>query len=40
MFLKEYIKDVFGAVKSLTTGMKRTGILFHPSQRDHHPAVS
>ena len=31
MFLKDYIKDVTGAVKSLATGMKRTGVLFYAS---------
>lgn len=28
MFLKQYIKDVFSAVKSLWTGMKMTGYYF------------
>jgi len=34
MFLKEYIKDVFGALKSLATGMKRTGYYF-----THHKEI-
>jgi NADH-quinone oxidoreductase subunit I len=28
MFLKEYFSDVFGAIKSLTTGMRRTAYYF------------
>ena len=34
MFLKDYIKDVFGALKSLATGMKRTGYYF-----THHKEI-
>jgi len=33
MFLKEYISDVYKGVKSLLTGMKKTGYYFvHPSE--------
>lgn len=33
MFLKDYIKDVYGAVKSLLTGMRLTGYYFtHPKE--------
>ena len=28
MFLKDYIKDVYGAIKSLLTGMRMTGYYF------------
>ena len=34
MFLKEYLSDVYGAVKSLLTGMKRTGYYF-----THHKEI-
>jgi NADH-quinone oxidoreductase subunit I len=34
MFLKEYISDIFKAVKSLLTGMKRTGYYF-----THHKEI-
>jgi len=34
MFLKEYISDVFGAIKSLTTGMRRTAYYF-----THHKEI-
>ena len=34
MFLKDYIKDVFGAVKSLLVGMRRTGYYF-----THHKEI-
>ena len=34
MFLKNYIKDIYGAVKSLLTGMKRTGYYF-----THHKEI-
>jgi NADH-quinone oxidoreductase subunit I len=34
MFLKDYIKDVFGALKSLAIGMKRTGYYF-----THHKEI-
>jgi NADH-quinone oxidoreductase subunit I len=34
LFLKNYIKEVFGAVKSLATGMKRTGYYF-----THHKEI-
>ena len=34
MFLKNYIKEVFGAVKSLLTGMRRTGYYF-----THHKEI-
>lgn len=33
MFIKEYITDIFKAVKSLLTGMKKTGYYFvHPKE--------
>jgi NADH-quinone oxidoreductase subunit I len=33
MFIKEYISDVYGAVKSLVKGMKTTGTYFiHPKE--------
>jgi len=34
MFLKEYFSDVFGAIKSLTTGMRRTVYYF-----THHKEI-
>ena len=34
MFIVDYIKDVYGAVKSLLTGMKRTGYYF-----THHKEI-
>ena len=34
MFLKNYIKDVYGAVKSLLVGMRRTGYYF-----THHKEI-
>ena len=34
MFLKDYINDIAGAVKSLLTGMKRTGYYF-----THHKEI-
>ena len=34
MFLKDYIKDVFGAVKSMAKGMRRTGYYF-----THHKEI-
>jgi len=34
MFLKEYLSDVFGAIKSLTTGMRRTVYYF-----THHKEI-
>lgn len=34
MFLKNYIRDVFGAVKSLFIGMRRTGYYF-----SHHKEI-
>ena len=34
MFLKEYFSDIFGAVKSLTTGMRRTAYYF-----THHKEI-
>jgi len=34
MFLKKYFKDVFGAIKSLLTGMRRTGYYF-----THHKEI-
>ena len=34
MFLKDYISDIFNAVKSLLTGMKRTGYYF-----THHKEI-
>jgi NADH-quinone oxidoreductase subunit I len=34
MFLKEYFKDIYGAVSSLLTGMKRTGYYF-----THHKEI-
>ena len=34
MFLKDYIKDVYNAVKSLLTGMRRTGYYF-----THHKEI-
>ncbi|MES1226873.1 MAG: NADH-quinone oxidoreductase subunit I, partial [Bacteroidota bacterium] len=34
MFIIKYIKDVFGAVKSLLTGMKLTGYYF-----THHKEI-
>jgi NADH-quinone oxidoreductase subunit I len=34
MFLKDYIKDVFGAVKSLLVGLRRTGYYF-----THHKEI-
>jgi NADH-quinone oxidoreductase subunit I len=34
MFLKEYFSDVFGAIKSLTTGMRRTAYYF-----THHKEI-
>ena len=34
MFLKEYISDIFKAVKSLLTGMRRTGYYF-----THHKEI-
>ncbi len=34
MFLKEYIKDIYNAVKSLLTGMKLTGYYF-----THHKEI-
>ena len=34
MFLKEYISDIWGAVKSLFTGMRRTGYYF-----THHKEI-
>ena len=34
MFLKEYIKDVYGAVRSLLVGMRRTGYYF-----THHKEI-
>ena len=34
MFLKDYIKDVFSALKSLYVGMKRTGYYF-----THHKEI-
>jgi NADH-quinone oxidoreductase subunit I len=34
MFLKEYLSDIFGAVKSLTTGMRRTAYYF-----THHKEI-
>src|SRR6478735_3260042 len=34
MFLKEYFSDVFGAIKSLTTGMRRTIYYF-----THHKEI-
>ncbi len=34
MFIINYIKDVFGAVKSLATGMRRTGYYF-----THHKEI-
>ena len=34
MFIVKYIKDVFGAVKSLLIGMKRTGYYF-----THHKEI-
>jgi len=34
MFLKQYFKDVFGAVGSLLTGMRRTGYYF-----THHKEI-
>jgi NADH-quinone oxidoreductase subunit I len=34
MFLKEYVSDVYGAVKSLLTGMRRTGYYF-----THHKEI-
>ncbi len=33
-FLKEYISDIFGAIKSLTTGMRRTAYYF-----THHKEI-
>jgi NADH-quinone oxidoreductase subunit I len=34
MFIKNYIKDVFGAIKSLLVGMRRTGYYF-----THHKEI-
>ncbi len=34
MFLKEYIKDVYGAIKSLLVGLNRTGYYF-----THHKEI-
>lgn len=34
MFIKEYISDIFGAIKSLTTGMRRTAYYF-----THHKEI-
>jgi len=34
MFLKDYFSDIFGAVKSLTTGMRRTAYYF-----THHKEI-
>ena len=34
MFIKEYINDVFGAIKSLLVGMRRTGYYF-----THHKEI-
>ena len=34
MFLKKYFKDIFGAVRSLLTGMRRTGYYF-----THHKEI-
>ena len=34
MFIKEYFKDIFGAIRSLLTGMKRTGYYF-----THHKEI-
>ncbi|MBL7761718.1 MAG: 4Fe-4S binding protein [Sediminibacterium sp.] len=34
MFLKDYIKEVYGAVKSLVVGMRRTGYYF-----THHKEI-
>ena len=34
MFIKEYIKDVYGAIKSLLVGMRRTGYYF-----THHKEI-
>jgi NADH-quinone oxidoreductase subunit I len=34
LFLKDYISDIFGAIKSLVTGMKRTGYYF-----THHKEI-
>ena len=34
MFIKDYIKDVYGALKSLATGMKMTGYYF-----THHKEI-
>lgn len=34
MFLKQYIQDIWGAMKSLATGMKRTGYYF-----THHKEI-
>ena len=34
MFLKDYLKDVFGAMKSLLVGMRRTGYYF-----THHKEI-
>jgi len=34
MFIVDYLKEVFGAIKSLTTGMNRTGYYF-----THHKEI-
>ena len=34
MFIKEYINDVYGAIKSLLVGMRRTGYYF-----THHKEI-
>jgi NADH-quinone oxidoreductase subunit I len=34
MFLKDYISDIFGTIKSLTTGMRRTAYYF-----THHKEI-
>jgi NADH-quinone oxidoreductase subunit I len=34
MFIKDYIKDIFGALKSLAVGLRRTGYYF-----THHKEI-